>query len=74
MDFADTFCNVVVMLFNMSILPLTLSFNSVRKCGITSAIPCLNCCWNVTMSGHNSAAAGAAAVAADFHDSTRDVA
>ena len=81
--FAVTFCNAVLMLLNMSILPLAVSFISVRNCCITSAISCLSCCWNVTISAvvtmavHTSAAAGAAADA-DFRRlssaSTRDVA
>ena len=76
--FADTFCNAVLMLLNMSFLLLTVSFIPVRHCCITSVIS-----WNVTvftvmiMSVRNSAAAGAAA-AADFRKlssaSTRDVA
>ena len=82
--FADTFCNAVLMLLNMSILPLTVSFISVHNCCVTCVISCLNCCWNVTistamtMSIHKSAAAGAAAPAGDFRRlssvSTRDVA
>ena len=36
------------MLLNMSILPLTVSFISVRNGCITSATSCLNCHWNVT--------------------------
>ena len=70
--FARTFCSAVLMLLNMSILPLTVSFMTVRNCCITSAISCLDCCRNVTisaavtMSVHNSAAAGDAAAAADF--------
>ena len=80
--FADTFCSAVLMLLNLSVLPLAVSFISVRNCCITSAISCLNCCWNVTISAtvtmfvHDYAAAGAAA--ADFRRlssiSTRDVA
>ena len=81
--FAVTFCCAVLMLLNMSLLPLTVSFISVRNCCVTSAISCLSCCWNVTisavvtMSVQNSAIAGAAANA-DFRRpsgaSTRDVA
>ena len=81
--FAVTFCSAVLMLLNMSILPLTVSFISVRNCCVTSASSCLNCCCNVTISAaltmavHTSAAAGAAADA-DFRRlssaSTRDVA
>ena len=44
------FCNDALMLLNMSILPLTVSSMSVRSCCITSAISCLNGCWNVTIS------------------------
>ena len=67
--FADTFRNALLVLLNMPILPLTVTFNSVRNSCITSVISSLNCCWNatrfsvVTMSVHESAAAGAAAVA-----------
>ena len=67
---ADTFCSAVLMLFNVSIPPLTVSFTSILSCCITSVISFLNCSWNairsavVTVSVHESAAAGAAAAAA----------
>ena len=67
LGFADTLCSAVLTLLNMAILPLTVSFTSVRNCCIASVISCLDYCWNVTisavvtMSVHNSAAAGAAA-------------
>ena len=37
--FADTFCNAVVVMFNRSIVPLTVSFSSVRNYCITSPYP-----------------------------------
>ena len=40
--FADSFCSDVLMLLNMSILPLTVSFIPAGNCCITSAISCLN--------------------------------
>ena len=43
-DIADTFCSAVLVLFHMSILPLTVSFISFLKCCITSVMSCLNCC------------------------------
>ena len=69
-DFAETIWSAVLMLFNMSILPLIVSFTSALNCCITSVTSCVNCCWNVaksavvTMSVHNSAGAAAAAAAA----------
>ena len=39
---AATFHNAVLMLFNMSNLPLTVSFNSERTCCMMSVISCLN--------------------------------
>ena len=76
--FADTFCNAVLMLLNMSILPLTASFISVQLLYHICHFM-FNCCWNVTrsavvtMSVHNSAAA-AAVFRRLSSVSTRDVA
>ena len=67
---ADTFWSAALVLFNMSILPLTASFTSALSCCVTSATSCLNCCGNVansagvTMSARCSAVAAAAAAAA----------
>ena len=78
--FADTFCSAVLMLLNLSILLLAVSFISVRNCCITSSITCLNCRWNttisavVTMSVHNYAAPAAAVFRRLSSASTRDVA
>ena len=64
---ADTF---VLILFNMSILPLIASFTSALSCCISSATSCLNSCCNdakcagVTMSACCSAVAAATAAAA----------
>ena len=48
--FAVTLCNAVAMPFNMSSLPLAVSFSSLRTCCISSAISCLTCCCKWTMS------------------------
>ena len=48
--FADTLCSAVLMLLNMSNLQLTVLIICVRNCYITSAISCLNRCWNVPKS------------------------
>ena len=48
--FLVTLRNAVLMLCNISVLPLAVSFSSVRNCCITSTMSCFNCSWKVTMS------------------------
>ena len=50
--FTVIFRTAWLMLFTTSVLPPTVSFNSVCTCCMISATSNLNCCWMVTKSAH----------------------
>ena len=71
--FAVTFRNAMLMLFNMSILPLTVSLNSASTCCVISATQLLLkgdqvCCGDHARSRFASADAVVAAVVAEFRE------